>query len=208
MNAEFEKVKEIIVDSLSCDEDAVTLEANLKEDLEADSLDAVELIMAVEEEFDIEIPDEKAAEIKTVQDISEFENSEVFKMKVEMEDVKLELEKAPVAPVNVVSAPVATPVVQAPVNQAAPVEAKEEPVVSGTPVKSPIVGVFYAASSPTAKPYVEVGSKVKAGQVLCIVEAMKVMNEIKAPIDGTVTAIMANTEDLVEYDQVLMIIEG
>ena len=140
--------------------------------------------------------------------ISEFENSEVFKMKVEMEDVKLELEKAPVAPVNVVSAPVATPVVQAPVNQAAPVEAKEEPVVSGTPVKSPIVGVFYAASSPTAKPYVEVGSKVKAGQVLCIVEAMKVMNEIKAPIDGTVTAIMANTEDLVEFDQALMIIEG
>lgn len=142
--------------------------------------------------------------------INEFENSEVFKMKVEMEDVKLELEKAPVAsaPVNVVSAPVATPVAQVPVNQTAPVEPKEEPAVSGTPVKSPIVGVFYAASSPTAKPYVEVGSKVKAGQVLCIVEAMKVMNEIKAPIDGTVTAIMANTEDLVEYDQVLMIIEG
>ena len=58
---EFEKVKEIIVDSLSCDEDAVTLEANLKEDLDADSLDAVELIMAVEEEFDIEIPDEKGS---------------------------------------------------------------------------------------------------------------------------------------------------
>lgn len=72
MNTEFEKVKEIIVDSLSCDEDAVTLEANLKEDLEADSLDAVELIMAVEEEFDIEIPDEKAAEIKTVQDIVDY----------------------------------------------------------------------------------------------------------------------------------------
>ena len=64
---EFEKVKEIIVDSLSCDEDAVTLEANLKEDL-----DAVELIMAVEEEFDIEIPDDKAAEIKTVQDIVDY----------------------------------------------------------------------------------------------------------------------------------------
>lgn len=71
-NVEFEKVKEIIVDSLSCDEDAVTLEANLKEDLDADSLDAVELIMAVEEEFDIEIPDEKAAEIKTVQDIVDY----------------------------------------------------------------------------------------------------------------------------------------
>ncbi|GFI40619.1 acyl carrier protein [Thomasclavelia cocleata] len=69
---EFEKVKEIIVDSLSCDEDAVTLEANLKEDLDADSLDAVELIMAVEEEFDIEIPDDKATEIKTVQDIVDY----------------------------------------------------------------------------------------------------------------------------------------
>lgn len=69
---EFEKVKEIIVDSLSCDEDAVTLDANLKEDLDADSLDAVELIMAVEEEFDIEIPDEKATEIKTVQDIVDY----------------------------------------------------------------------------------------------------------------------------------------
>ena len=72
VNTEFEKVREIIVDSLSCDEDAVTLEANLKEDLEADSLDAVELIMAVEEEFDIEIPDEKAVEIKTVQDIVDY----------------------------------------------------------------------------------------------------------------------------------------
>lgn len=68
----FEKVKEIIVDSLSCDEEAVVLEASLKEDLEADSLDAVELIMAVEEEFDIEIPDEKATEMKTVKDIVTF----------------------------------------------------------------------------------------------------------------------------------------
>lgn len=141
--------------------------------------------------------------------ISEFENSEVFKMKVEIDDVKLELEKTPVATQTVVSAPVvasasaapATPVVQAPVEE-------KIPEFKGTPVKSPIVGVFYAASSPTAKPYVEVGSKVKAGQVLCIVEAMKVMNEIKAPVDGTVTTIMASSEDLVEFDQVLMIIEG
>ncbi|MFV0396023.1 MAG: acyl carrier protein [Coprobacillaceae bacterium] len=65
----FSKVKEIIVDSLSCDEEAVTLEASLTDDLEADSLDAVELIMAVEEEFDIEIPDEKATSMKTVNDI-------------------------------------------------------------------------------------------------------------------------------------------
>ncbi len=65
----FEKVKEIIVDSLNCDEDKVTLEASLKEDLEADSLDAVELIMAIEEEFDVEIPDDVSINIKTVNDI-------------------------------------------------------------------------------------------------------------------------------------------
>lgn len=68
----FDKVKEIIVDSLSCDEDAVTLEADLKEDLEADSLDAVELIMAIEEEFGIEIPDEVSTKMKTVNDIVEY----------------------------------------------------------------------------------------------------------------------------------------
>lgn len=67
-----DKVKEIIVDALGCDEDKVTLEANLKEDLEADSLDAVELIMSVEEEFDIEIPDEDAQNMKTVKDIVDY----------------------------------------------------------------------------------------------------------------------------------------
>lgn len=68
----FDKVKEIIVDSLSCDEEAVTLEANLKEDLEADSLDAVELIMAIEEEFEIEIPDDVSTQMQTVKDIVDY----------------------------------------------------------------------------------------------------------------------------------------
>ena len=72
LNLRKPKVKDLIVETLGCDEEKVTLEASLKEDLEADSLDAVELIMAVEEEFDIEIPDEKAAEIKTVQDIVDY----------------------------------------------------------------------------------------------------------------------------------------
>lgn len=67
-----DQVKEIIVDALGCDEDAVVLEASLKDDLEADSLDAVELIMAIEEEFDIEIPDETAQNMKTVKDIVDY----------------------------------------------------------------------------------------------------------------------------------------
>ncbi|MBP3568055.1 MAG: acyl carrier protein [Lachnospiraceae bacterium] len=65
----FDKVKEIIVDTLSCDEEKVTLEATLSDDLGADSLDAVELNMALEEAFDISIPDEELANFKTVQDI-------------------------------------------------------------------------------------------------------------------------------------------
>ena len=68
---DFEKVKEIIVDSLSCDESQVTMEASLKDDLEADSLDAVELIMQIEE-FEVEIPDEVASNMKTVKDIVDY----------------------------------------------------------------------------------------------------------------------------------------
>ena len=68
----FERVKNIIVDSLSCDADQVTLEANLKEDLDADSLEAVELIMAIEVEFGIEIPDEVSTTISTVQQIVDY----------------------------------------------------------------------------------------------------------------------------------------
>lgn len=68
----FDKVKDIIVDTLGCDSDVVTLDAELKNDLEADSLDAVELIMAAEDEFDIEIPDEVAMNIKTVKDIVDY----------------------------------------------------------------------------------------------------------------------------------------
>ena len=78
---------------------------------------------------------------------------------------------------------------------------------TGTPVKSPIVGVFYGASSPESDPYVTVGKTVKKGDIICIIEAMKVMNEIKAPCDGTVTSILVENEALVEYDQALMVIE-
>ncbi len=72
----FEKVKEIIVDSLGCDEEKVTLEASLADDLEADSLDAVELNMAIEEAFEISIPDEELAKFKTVKDIVDYIESQ------------------------------------------------------------------------------------------------------------------------------------
>jgi acetyl-CoA carboxylase biotin carboxyl carrier protein len=78
---------------------------------------------------------------------------------------------------------------------------------SGTPIKSPMVGTFYRAPSPGAKPFVEVGDKVNKGDTLCIVEAMKMMNHIESEVSGTVKAILVDDAEPVEYDEVLFIIE-
>jgi len=100
----------------------------------------------------------------------------------------------------------------APTAQAAPVAAatptnEPEAIVSGTAVKSPMVGTFYRASSPTAKPFVEVGQSVNKGDVLCIIEAMKLLNQIEAEVSGVVKSIAIENGDPVEYGQTLMTIE-
>lgn len=82
-----------------------------------------------------------------------------------------------------------------------PVSSK--PAAKGTEVKSPMVGVFYSSPSPDSEPYVTVGSRVKKGDVLCIIEAMKLMNEITAEADGEITEICVNNGDIVEYGQPL-----
>ena len=108
---------------------------------------------------------------------------------------------APQAPVAPVAAPAA---VETP---ATPVEEASAQAAEGEVVESPLVGVAYLSPSPEKPAFVSVGDTVKKGQTLLIVEAMKVMNEIKAPCDGTVTSILVENEALVEYDQVLMVIE-
>ena len=75
------------------------------------------------------------------------------------------------------------------------------------PIKSPIVGTFYAAPSPGSDNYVSVGDKVKKGQVLCIIEAMKLMNEIESDIDGTVVELMVENGQPVEYGEVIFLLE-
>ena len=87
----------------------------------------------------------------------------------------------------------------APAAPAAPAAAAQE----GTLVLSPTVGVFYAAASPDSKPFVEVGDQVKKGDTLCIIEAMKLMNEIPAEVDGTVAEICVGNGQVVEYNQPL-----
>ena len=77
----------------------------------------------------------------------------------------------------------------------------------GKAVTSPMVGTFYASSSPDAEPFVEVGSEIKEGDVVCIIEAMKLMNEIKSEHAGKVTQICVKNGDPIEYGQVLMYVE-
>ncbi len=86
------------------------------------------------------------------------------------------------------------------------VETKVEEI-KGTKINAPIVGTFYEAPGVGKKPFVKLNDSVKKGQVLFILEAMKVMNEIKAPHNGKIIAIYAKNEQLVEYDQTIMVIE-
>ena len=102
--------------------------------------------------------------------------------------------QAPVAP-----APAAAPVAELPAPPAA--------APAGHIVKSPMVGTFYRSSSPGAKAFVEVGSQVKEGETVCIIEAMKILNEIEADKSGTVTRILGENGQAVEYGQPLFVIE-
>lgn len=112
---------------------------------------------------------------------------------------------APVAPV--VSAPVqAAPSVQAQA-PSAPAQAASEPAKKGTPITSPMVGTFYKSPSPDADAFVSVGQSIKTGDVVCIVEAMKMMNEIKSEISGKVVEICVEDGQPVEFGQVLMYVE-
>ena len=109
----------------------------------------------------------------------------------------------------VASAPVQT-VASAPAAPAAKTEtapAAKEEKKKGTPITSPMVGTFYMAPSPDAEPFVSVGKTVKQGDVVCIIEAMKMMNEIKAEIAGNVVEICVEDGQPVEFGQVLMYVE-
>jgi len=103
---------------------------------------------------------------------------------------------------QMMAAPLSTPA-------AAPVAADEtsEPVIDGHPIASPMVGTFYSAPSPSAKAFVSVGQHVNQGDTVCIIEAMKIMNQIEADQSGTVVEILVNDGDAVEFSQTLIVIK-
>lgn len=113
------------------------------------------------------------------------------------------------APVQVhqpvtVAQPMPVPV---PAPEVAPAPAPTAPQQTGTPLTSPMVGTFYRAPSPGADPFVKVGDTVKKGQVVCIIEAMKLLNEVEADMDGTVKEVCVENGQPVEFGQSLFIIE-
>jgi acetyl-CoA carboxylase biotin carboxyl carrier protein len=108
------------------------------------------------------------------------------------------------APMTVATAPAPTPAAIA-----TPVATTEEsaPVVDGHPITSPMVGTYYGAASPTAEAFVKIGQHVNQGDTICIVEAMKIMNQIEADQSGTVTEILCKDGDAVEFGQTLIAIQ-
>lgn len=143
--------------------------------------------------------------LKTLIDL--VSESNVSELEITEAEGKVRIVKGGVAMVQHYAAPVAMPAPGAmPVQSAEPVAAPV-PVVAGHTVKSPMVGTFYRSSSPGAKAFVEVGDSIKAGETICIIEAMKILNEIEADKSGTVTQILCENGQAVEYGQPLFVIE-
>lgn len=141
------------------------------------------------------------------------EDRGLTRVRVEEPDgTAVELERTsaaqPVAVPMPMPSAIATPVAAPTVAPAAPEPAAQAPAAApepkGTEVTAPMVGVFYAAPAPGDEPFVHVGSKVKAGETLCIIEAMKVLNEVTAEADGEVLEICVADGDLVEFGSCLM----
>jgi acetyl-CoA carboxylase biotin carboxyl carrier protein len=146
--------------------------------------------------------------LKTLIDL--VSDSNVSELEITEAEGKVRIVKSAPAPIAMVTQTMNAPVAAAapaPVAAAAPVAAVVEAVPAGHTVKSPMVGTFYRSSSPGAKSFVEIGSQVKEGDTICIIEAMKILNEIEADKAGTITQILTENGQAVEYGAPLFIIE-
>lgn len=145
--------------------------------------------------------------IKEIQQlIKDFETSNLTSMELEIDNIKLKLTKQD-PHVQTYHAPVAQSqefVVQPTVNPSHVILESSSHIC--VPVKSPLVGTYYASATPNGEPFVTVGQPVKKGETVCIVEAMKIMNEITCPVSGIVERIDVKNGQVVGYDQVLITI--
>lgn len=131
------------------------------------------------------------------------EESDIAEIEIREGEESVKISRYSAAPPVQYAAPVAAPVAAAPVVTVVPVEEK----VSGHVVKSPMVGTFYRSASPGSASFVEIGQSVSNGQTLCIIEAMKILNQIEADKSGKIKQILVENGHPVEYGQPLFIIE-
>mgnify|MGYP001014112912 FL=1 len=139
--------------------------------------------------------------------LQEFDASTLSKLKITQDAFSIELEKN----IGVVAAPVmaapAAAVAAAPVAATTAESAPAAPVHAGDMILSPMVGTFYAAPSPDSAPFVKVGDRVKKGQVIAVLEAMKIMNELEAEFDCKIVSVLVSDAQAVEYDMPLFAVE-
>ncbi len=145
--------------------------------------------------------------IKKLIDLLEDSNVAEIEIKEGDDSVRISRTSSAAAPIIATAAPPPPPLL-ASANTAAPEPtAEEDKLPSGHILEAPMVGTFYRAASPGAKSFVEVGQEVKSGDTLCIIEAMKMLNQIEADKSGTVKAILVENEQPVEFGQPLIIID-
>lgn len=149
--------------------------------------------------------------------MNEMNHTDLTKVEVEEEGLRICLEKAAsgttvaavqanVPQVNV-NAPAPSTVIQSPVFLANQTAEKPQEEISGKKILAPMVGTFFTQPSPELPPFVKVGDKVKKGQTICIIEAMKLMNEIESEYDGEIVKVLMNNEEMVEFGQPMFVIQ-
>ncbi len=151
-------------------------------------------------------------DIKQIQDLIKFvHKSGVNEVSIEENDFKITIKTNQAPTLVTASIPAAAPVAAAPAPVATSPAAAAAPVVSESDnyltIKSPMIGTFYRSASPDKPSFVNVGDDIKAGQVLCVVEAMKLFNEIEAEISGRIVKVLVDNASPIEYDQPLFLVE-
>ncbi|WP_333875615.1 acetyl-CoA carboxylase biotin carboxyl carrier protein [Methylobacter sp.] len=133
------------------------------------------------------------------------EESDIAELEIKEGEESIRISRYSAAPAAIAYAP--APVAAAPAAAAIPSAAPAEEKITGHVVKSPMVGTFYRSASPGTKVFAEIGQSVQVGDTLCIIEAMKILNQIESDQSGTVTKILVENAEPVEYGQPLFIIE-
>ncbi|MEK6780423.1 MAG: acetyl-CoA carboxylase biotin carboxyl carrier protein [Bacteroidota bacterium] len=151
----------------------------------------------------------KTSEIRDLIDF--IAQSGLNEVNIETKELKIHVKREPDQKVfKSTPAPIALPAAPSPVLITATTPKAEKPIAAGKKtedIKSPMIGTFYRTANPDSPPFVSVGDKITKGQTVCIIEAMKLFNEIESEVSGTIIKVMVENSSPVEYDQVLFVVE-